>query len=133
MVVPSLIVEKVLACTLKTCHGGSNRIVRVFISIRVNSFAVKHILSIVYFTTLKDKPMLNQKTSLVDILVVVVVAVITGALMGQQSAWRRRRWRQGIGGAVTTAGSVAAGCGGSGVWRWGAAGCLALATQITVL
>ncbi len=31
------------------------------------------------------------------------------------------------------AGGAVAGCGGSSVWRWGAAGCLALATLIIVL
>jgi hypothetical protein len=60
-VVPSLIAEKVVARTLKTCHGGSNGIVRVSNLIGVNNFVVKHILSIVYFTALTDKPMLDQK------------------------------------------------------------------------
>jgi hypothetical protein len=60
-VVPSLIAEKVVAGTLKTCHGGSNVIVRVSNLIGVNNFIVKHILSIIYFTALMDKPMLNQK------------------------------------------------------------------------
>jgi hypothetical protein len=60
-VVPSLIAEKVVAGTLKMCHGGSNVIVRVSNSIGVNNFVVKHILSIVYFTALTDKPMLDQK------------------------------------------------------------------------
>jgi hypothetical protein len=60
-VVSYLIAEKVVARTLKTCHGGSNRIVRVSNSIRVNNFVVKHILSVVYFTALTDKPMLDQK------------------------------------------------------------------------
>ena len=60
-VVPSLIVEKVVAGTLKTCHGGSNGIVRVSNLIEVNNFVVKHILSIVYFTASMDKPMHDQK------------------------------------------------------------------------
>ena len=89
--------------------------VRVSNSIGVNNFDVKYILSIVYFTALMDKPMLDQKILLVDILVVVVVAAITGALMGRQLAWRRRRRRQGVGGAVPTAGGGAAGCGNSGM------------------
>ncbi len=114
-VIPSLIAEKVVAGTLKMCHGVSNIMVRVSNSIGVKNFVVKHILSIVYFTTLMDKPMLDQKILLVDILVVVVVVAITGALMGRQPAWWWRRRCQGVGGAVPTACGGAAGCSGGGV------------------
>jgi hypothetical protein len=60
-VVPYLIAEKVVARTLKTCYGGSNGIVRVSNSIKVNNFVVKHILCTLYFTGSRDKLMLDQK------------------------------------------------------------------------
>jgi hypothetical protein len=133
-VVPSLIAEKVVAGTLKTCHGGSNVIVRVSNLIGVNNFIVKHILSIIYFTALTDKPVLDQKIIAGGHLGggggggnnggvegAAVCLMVETAASGQQGG--PSRWR-----VVGRPAAAAVAC----VW-WGVTGCLALATLIIVL